>query len=234
MKSARSLVEHFEKSTQAMGKLQHQQRVNLHYQGHYPEKLFQDVIHSSVVHLPNAWSTTLPPKSNRSLVFNEDITATYLTPALYDSVEDVEQLLKQMAEAQKLLEGEKYRTISLIPFFLHTIWRQYEQMSRDHTKPAAVVNRANVLQKDFENCYLTWSISGRYVGMQSRTIYHLRLILVPRIYACSFLMKNMKLHGMKSEVDDASYKISTCDGNDDNVSSASTTVDEESGRPAEG
>jgi hypothetical protein len=102
-----------------------------------------------------------------ALVFNEDITATYLTPALYDSVEDVEQLLKQMAEAQKLLEGEKYRTISLIPFFLHTIWRQYEQMSRDHTKPAAVVNRANVLQKDFENCYLTWSVSGRYVGMQS-------------------------------------------------------------------
>ncbi|KAL3763044.1 hypothetical protein ACHAW5_007333, partial [Stephanodiscus triporus] len=98
----------------------------------------------------------------------------------YEILEDVEKLLEPTAVAQKYLEGEKYPTISLVPFFLHSIRRQYEDMANDDSKSGPVVNLAGVLLKDFEKRYLTRSqpvfsteirrAHGRYEGLPADTI----------------------------------------------------------------
>ena len=180
MKVARSLVEYFTKSTQAMGKILRQQAQNEHYEGHTPLKPLQDVV-------TRWWSTyrmlsrlRYLQRAIQVLVVNKSIVATDLTTEQYKILEDVENLLKPTAEAQKLLEGEKYPTISLVPFFLHSIRRQYEEMAKDDTKSGAVLNLAGVLLKDFEKRYLSRSepvfsteirrASGRYEGVPSDTI----------------------------------------------------------------
>ena len=79
---------------------------------------------------------------------------TDLSPDQYTKLEDVENLLKPTAGAHKYLEGENYPTISLVPFFLHSIWGQYEDMAKDNTKSVPVLKLEDVLLKDFEKRYL--------------------------------------------------------------------------------
>ena len=180
IKVAHSLVEYFTKSTQAMGKLLRQQAQNEHYEGKIPLKPLQDVV--------TRWWSTYRMLSRlrylrmaiQNLIFNKSITATDLTQDQYEILEDVEKLLEPTAIAQKYLEGEKYPTISLVPFFLHSIRRQYEDMANDDTKSGPVVNLAGVLLKDFEKRYLTRSepvfsteirrAHGRYEGIPADTI----------------------------------------------------------------
>lgn len=180
MKTARSLVEYFTKSTQAMGKLLRQQAQNEHYAGCVPLKPLQDVV-------TRWWSTyrmlsrlRYLRRAIQVLVVNQSVAAIDLTPAQYDIIEDVENLLKPTAEAQRLLEGEKYPTISLVPYFLYSIRRQYEEMAVDYTRSAPILNLCSVLLKDFEKRYLPRSslvfstdirrAGGRYEGIPSDTI----------------------------------------------------------------
>ncbi|KAL3759277.1 hypothetical protein ACHAWU_002078 [Discostella pseudostelligera] len=179
MKAARSL-EYFTKSTQAMGKILRQQAQNEHYEGKIPLKPLQDVV-------TRWWSTyrmlsrlRYLQRAIQVLVVNESIVATDLTPDQYEILHDVENLLKPTAEAQKYLEGEKYPTISLVPFFLHSIRRQYKAMAEDNTKSGPVLHLSGVLLQDFEKRYLPRSkpvfsteirrASGRYQGIPSDTI----------------------------------------------------------------
>jgi hypothetical protein len=87
------------------------------------------------------------------------------------------------ATAQELLEGDKYPTISLVPYYLQQIRGQYEAMVNpsDGSIPTPSSSHlARVLLADFEKRYLARSepmfsndirrVSGRYVGMQSQTI----------------------------------------------------------------
>ena len=183
MKAARSLVETFTKSTQAMDKLLEQQRVNANYDGSKPLKAVQDVV-------TRWWSTyrmlarlRYLRKAISVLIVNEDVAAKNLTADQYKVLYEVESLLKPTAIAQELLEGDKYPTISLVPYYLQQIRGQYEAMVDpiDGSIPTPSSSHlARVLLADFEKRYLPRMepmfstdirrVSGRYVGMQSQTV----------------------------------------------------------------
>jgi hypothetical protein len=182
MKAARSLVEYFTKSTQAMDKLLQQQRVNPMYAGRNPLKVLQDVV-------TRWWSTyrmlarlRYLRKAIQVLSVNGEIAARDLNEEQKRILDEVEVLLKPTAKAQRLLEGEKYPTISLVSYFLHQIRLQYERMAHDTDLELSesVRSLARKLLDDFEKRYLKQSEPvfssqirrerGRYVGIQRETV----------------------------------------------------------------
>lgn len=241
MKSARALVEYFTKSTQAMEKLLQQQRVNANYDGRKPLKAIQDVV-------TRWWSTyrmlarlRYLRKAIQVLIINEDIAATDLTPAQYKVLDEVETLLKPTATAQQMLEGEKYPTISLVPYFLHKIRCQYEAMNgNDDSISSPASHLARVLLTDFEKRYLPRTekvfstdirrVSGRYVGMQSQTI--LASALDPRTKSLRPFIPVTEHTVIWDEVLKLMVAVKEAalvqDGG-----AATTTIDDESGRPAQ-
>jgi hypothetical protein len=182
MRAARSLVEYFTKSTQAMDKLLQQQRVNPMYAGRNPLKVLQDV-------MTRWWSTyrmlarlRYLRKAIQVLSVNGEISARDLSEEQKHILDEVELLLKPTAKAQCLLEGDKYPMISLVSYFLHQIWLQYERMADDAELDLSesVRSLAQKLLDDFEKRYLKQSEPvfssqihrerGRYVGIQRETV----------------------------------------------------------------
>jgi hypothetical protein len=154
MRTAHSLVEYFTKSTQTMGKLMQQQRVNPNYSGRKPLKALQDIV-------TRWWSTYRMlahlhylQKAIQVLTVNGEILAMDLNEEQKRVLDEVKILLKLTAKSQRLLEGNKYPMISLIPSFLHQIRQQYETMATDESLSFPVRSLAQKLLDDFEKCYL--------------------------------------------------------------------------------
>jgi zinc finger BED domain-containing protein 1 (E3 SUMO-protein ligase ZBED1) len=118
MKAARAQVQFFNSSTQALDKLCNMQQTIR--PGTKSVKLIQDV-------QTRWWSTwkmlsrlnTLTPTID-ALIASGQVNTTPLTPSQKQVLVEVEKLLEPVKVAQTKLEGDKYPTISFVPFF---IWK---------------------------------------------------------------------------------------------------------------
>ena len=123
MKAARSQIEFFNSSTQAMEKLLNMQKTTR--SGQKSLKLIQDV-------KTRWWSTwkmvqrlvQLTPSID-ALIYGNQVKATALTHTQKLVLAEIESLLAPMAKAQMTLEGDKYPTISSVPFL---IWKLRENL----------------------------------------------------------------------------------------------------------
>jgi hypothetical protein len=85
---------------------------------------------------------------------NGEISASDLSEEQKRILDEVEALLKPTGKVQRLLEGDKYPTISLVAYFLHHIRVQYEKMAHDTDLSVSVSTLAQKLLADFEKRYL--------------------------------------------------------------------------------
>jgi hypothetical protein len=130
MKAARSQVQFFNASTQALDKLMNMQQTTRH--GEKSLKLLQDV-------QTRWWSTwkmlnrllILTP-TIEALIASGQVSTSSLTSHQKQVLTEVEHLLSPVAKAQKTLEGDKYPTISFVPFF---VWKLREHLKSQCTAP---------------------------------------------------------------------------------------------------
>jgi hypothetical protein len=159
MKAARGLVEYFTKSTQATKKLlkiQPNVDLPLRQGSTKPVKLLQQDV------VTRWWSTyrmlkrlcELMPAIDALIIGDQKINVSSLTDDQKKILEEVEKALKPMADAQRILEGDTYPTISLVPFFLYKIRNTFQKYLDSPTTSASVRHLVKVLLADFtNNCY---------------------------------------------------------------------------------
>mmetsp|Transcript_12832 Transcript_12832/g.25980 ORF Transcript_12832/g.25980 Transcript_12832/m.25980 type:complete len:754 (-) Transcript_12832:39-2300(-) len=118
MKSARSQVDFFNSSTQALEKLINMQKTTR--QGARALKPIQDV-------RTRWWSThkmvdrlLLLTPSIDALVASGQVKVSALTPTQKKVLNEIKDLLSPFASAQKKLEGDKYPTVSMVPYL---VWK---------------------------------------------------------------------------------------------------------------
>jgi hypothetical protein len=122
MKKARHLVEHFSKSNQQLEKLIKQQKNMDTYSGKEAVGVVVDVV-------TRWWYTYsmceglihLQPALAAMAVDNKLPDYILLNETDWKILRQVHQLLKPFKNAQKLLEGEKYVTLSLLPIAIKSI-----------------------------------------------------------------------------------------------------------------
>jgi len=123
MKAARSQVEYFNSSTQALEKLMQMQTTTRI--GETSIKVLQDV-------KTRWWSTwrmidrllTLTPTID-ALIASRQVNVTALTHTQRKVLAEVEHMLRPMAKAQKGLEGDTYPTLSMVPY---CVWKIREAL----------------------------------------------------------------------------------------------------------
>jgi hypothetical protein len=150
MKTARSLCEYFDKSSQASDKLKAQQVAM--DPDKCPLKLIQDVI-------TRWWSThrmierllLLHPFIKSLHDLNQIQGATPLTNDQLVILKDIKEMLDPMAKSQRKIEGENYVTVSLVPFSLYFIQRSIKDKMNDNESTPSSKHLAKVMYNDFTN-----------------------------------------------------------------------------------
>jgi hypothetical protein len=192
-------------------------------------------------------------KAIQVLTVNGEISASDLSDEQKNILDEVELLLKPTAKAQRLLEGEKYPTISLVAYFLYQIRLQYERMTHDLGLSVSVRSLAMKLLDDFEKRYLKRTEpvfaahvrreSGRYVGLQRETV--LASAFDPRTkHLRPFIPENehdviwKEVLAMMIEVKEAAVGVATAvDGGGQAgqgpAIGVATVIDNDSGRPVQ-
>jgi hypothetical protein len=153
MKKARRLVEHFSKSNQQLAKLIEQQKNMDTYNGKQAVGVVIDVV-------TRWWSTY--SMCERLIYLQAALAAMAVDGKLAESIVlnetdwkvimQVHELLKPFKDAQKLLEGEKYVTLSLLPSAIKAIRNALIQISEAQGEGEAqkrVKNLAKRLLHDF-------------------------------------------------------------------------------------
>ncbi len=156
MKNARAIVQYFNKSTQATKKLKDQQQESslAKYIGK-PLNILQDV-------KTRWWSTYRMLKRLRFLreaishyvVDNpHDTDVVNLTHQEWRLCHQVEITLQTMAFWQRVLEGEKYVTGSLVPLAIYTIRQTFLQVIASVGSDPVVKKLTRILLNDFDGRY---------------------------------------------------------------------------------
>jgi hypothetical protein len=148
MKTAREVIEYFTKSTQAMSKLMNQQRAL--NPDKIPLKLLQDV-------RTRWWSTwrmlhrlrTLDRYINALIASHEVHLNHVLTVDQKSILFEVEQLLEPLAQAQRMLEGENYTTLSIVPYALWKIRNQLSRYANEENVSESTKHLARKMLVDF-------------------------------------------------------------------------------------
>ena len=154
MKSARALVGQFNSSSQASAELLDiQDRTN-------PLKIVQDVA-------TRWWSTfgmisrLLDLKDSFSSLVERNLLSrdTNLMDDQWDALCDIKALLEPFMIVQKVLEGQKYPTASLVPYLIKKVRDGLEKVAANNRLPAIRDLASNML-KDDTNGYNTYWGSG--------------------------------------------------------------------------
>ena len=147
MKKVRDIVQYFNKSTQATKKLKDQQHESSlpKYSGQ-PKNILQDV-------KTRWWSTYRMLKRLRFLReaishyfvdYPEEADAVTITPEEWKICYQIEITLKTMGFWQRVLEGEKYVTGSLVPLAIYTIRQSFLQVIASQATEQAVKKLARI------------------------------------------------------------------------------------------
>ena len=158
MAKARKIIEYFDKSTQAMKKLLDFQRTsNLEIyssKGYIAKKLLQDVI-------TRWWSTYRALKRLRllrvainSLREAGDVDCPSLTDEQWAVLHQIEIALKMMATWQRLLEGDKYPTGSLVVMAIYQIRAHYVRVLNSEQTEEPVKRLCKLLLEDLDERYV--------------------------------------------------------------------------------
>ena len=148
MKAARSLIELFSKSTQAMDKLMKiQEALGIHP----AKRIIQDVV-------TRWWSTwSMLNRLNelerpiQSLFAANDIDPNkQLLESQKVVLKEIEIMLHPMAFVQRYLEGDTYSTASLVPYLLYKVRESLKDMSISENISPTTCYLAKILLKDFE------------------------------------------------------------------------------------
>jgi hypothetical protein len=121
MSACRTLINFFNSSTQAMDKLLAKQSIGR------AVKPIQDV----AAHWWSTWSMCdqlFQLKAYLSLLQQEGDLMYNLSDAQWQIVADLQTVLKPFMIAQKLLEGQSYATISLIPYLVYKVRKNLETL----------------------------------------------------------------------------------------------------------
>jgi len=154
MKKARDIVQYFNKSTQASKKLKDQQQESslAKYSGQ-PKNVLQDV-------KTRWWSSYRMLKRLRFLreaishyiVDNPEASET-LTAQEWKVCHQIEITLKTMAFWQRVLEGEKYVTGSLVPVAIYTIRQSFLQVIASQAADPVVKQLTRKMLNNFDRRY---------------------------------------------------------------------------------
>ena len=191
MKNARAIVQYFNKSTQATKKLKDQQQESslAKYIGK-PLNILQDV-------KTRWWSTYRMLKRLRFLreaishyvVDNpHDSDVVNLTPQEWRLCHQVEITLQTMAFWQRVLEGAKYVTGSLVPLAIYTIRQTFLQVIASVGSDPVVKKLTWILLNDFDGRYHP-TIEGRlnYTGDVAVGHGNRYIAIHPYFFKASFL-----------------------------------------------
>ena len=154
MAKARKLIEYFTKSTQATKKLlKYQEDCNLGLygvEGYIPKRLIQDAI-------TRWWSTYRALKRLRllkpalvALSLNQEVDCTLLEDDQWIVLEQIEDALRMMATWQRLLEGDKYPTGSLVVMAIFQIRKHFVKVLSNPNTKEPVKRLVETLLKDFD------------------------------------------------------------------------------------
>jgi hypothetical protein len=126
MALARALVGHFHSSSQASEIL-----INLQYIEKRPLGVIQDVV-------TRWWSTwlminrLLKLKIYFDIMESKEMLACNLSPLNWDLLKQIEAVLKPFMLIQKLLEGQKYPTLSFVSFLISHIRTALQNVILNH------------------------------------------------------------------------------------------------------
>ncbi len=159
MAKARKIIEFFSKSTQASAKLLEFQMLSTFgaygEENYCPKKLLQDVI-------TRWWSTYRMLKRLRickpaliGLVASGVIKLDLPSDDQWTVLHQIEIVLKMMATWQRLLEGDKYPTGSLLVMAIYQIRKHYVGVLNSSETAAPVKRLTEILLKDFDECRYT-------------------------------------------------------------------------------
>lgn len=145
MALARALVGHFHSSSQASEIL-----INLQYLEKRPLNVIQDVV-------TRWWSTwlmisrLLKLKIYFDIMESKGMLACNLSPLNWDLLKQIEAVLKPFMLIQRLLEGQKYPTLSFVSYLISHIRTGLEQV---------ILNHDNIVIRDFAQKLLTHAVKG--------------------------------------------------------------------------
>ena len=145
MKAARSVVGHFMTSTQSLEKLLEVQR-NF---GKVPLSVIQDIV-------TRWWSTytmcerLVVLKLYILLILGNNPQIPHLTDDQWKLVEAQVKVLEPFMVIQKVLEGQKYVTVSLIPFLLHKVRVHLDTSIDNPNMLPAITGLLQKMRADFE------------------------------------------------------------------------------------
>ena len=157
MSKAQKIIEYFSKSTQQTAKLLEFQRLGTiplySAPGYRPKKLLQDC-------QTRWWSTYRMLKRLRlcqpaliCLHAAKQIQCQLLTDDQWMTLQQVEFVLKKMALWQRILEGDKYPTASLVVSAIYTIRQHYSEVIASPHAVAPVKHLVTILLADFDSRY---------------------------------------------------------------------------------
>ena len=156
MKKVRDIVQYFNKSTQATKKLKDQQHKSslAKYSGQ-PKNILQDV-------KTRWWSTYRMLKRLRFLReaiahyfvdYPEEADTVTITAQEWKICYQIEITLRTMGFWQRVLEGEKYVTGSLVPLAIYSIRQSFLQVIASEASEQAVKELTRILLNDFDRRY---------------------------------------------------------------------------------
>ena len=170
MKKAREIVQYFNKSTQATEKLKNMQHESSlpKYSGQ-PKKIIQDVV-------TRWWSTYRMLKRLRFLReaishyfvdYPKEADVMAITAQEWKIYYQIEITLKTMGFWQRVLEGEKYVTGSLVPLAIYTIRQSFLQVIASQATEQVVKELTRILLNNFDRVVSPshqWAIKIRERG----------------------------------------------------------------------
>ncbi len=156
MKKARDIIQYFIKSTQATNKLKDQQQESLlpKYSSQ-PKNILQGV-------KTRWWSTYCMLKrlqflrqaiSHYFVNYPKEANTVTITAQEWTIYYQIEITLKTMGFWQRVLEGEKYVTGSLIPLAIYTIRQSFLQVIASQATKHVVKELTRILLNDFDRWY---------------------------------------------------------------------------------
>ncbi len=154
MKKARDIVHYFNKSTQASKKLKDQQQESslAKYSGQ-PKNILQDV-------KTRWWSTNRMLKKLQFLreaishyIVDNPKASDTLTAQEWKVCHQIEITLKTMAFWQRVLEGDKYVTGSLVPVAIYTICQSFLQVIASQAADPVVKQLTRIMLNSFDRQY---------------------------------------------------------------------------------